>query len=268
MNSKLDNSIFDYDVVELETVLQNEQQFRLMQGNCLELMKELPDGSVDMILADPPYGTTACKWDVIIPFDQMWAELNRIIKPNGAIVLFGSEPFSSMLRCSNLKMFKYDWVWEKTRPSNPMLAKRRPLSYHENIIVFGDRIEYRPQMVIAEKAHNKQGRKLKASESNGIKENYVNDAYSKLRYPKSIVRFDRGEVQVHPTQKPVSLLEYLIKTYTQEGETVLDFTMGSGSTGVACVNTGRKFIGMELDEDYYQVASDRISGTKRQGEQS
>lgn len=230
----------------------------LMQGDCLELLKTIPDGSVDMILTDPPYGTTACKWDSVIPFEPMWAELKRIIKPNGAIVLFGSEPFSSALRMSNIKQYKYDWVWEKTRPSNPMLAKRRPLSYHENIIVFGGRIEYKPQMVIAEKAHNKQGRKLKASESNGIKENYVNDAYSKLRYPKSIVRFDRGEVQVHPTQKPVPLLEYLIKTYTQDGETVLDFTMGSGSTGVAAKNLNRKFIGIELDKNYFEIAKERI----------
>lgn len=232
----------------------------LMKGDCLELMKTIPDGSVDLILTDPPYGTTACKWDSVIPFDLMWPELKRIIKPTGAIILFGAEPFSSLLRCSNLKMFKYDWVWEKTRPSNPMMSKIRPLSYHESISVFYSKQPcYNPQKTVG-KINNGQGTKTRQniSLSNGVKTNYVNDVNTNLKFPRSVIKFDRGVLQQHPTQKPVALLEYLIKTYTQEKETVLDFTMGSGSTGVAAVNTNRSFIGIELDENYFNIAEQRI----------
>lgn len=234
----------------------------LMQGDCLELMKQIPDGSIDMVLTDPPYGTTACKWDSVIPFEPMWAELKRIIKPNGAIVLFGSEPFSSALRMSNIKEYKYDLVYEKTRPSNPALAKKRPLNYMEYIHLFYRRQPtYNPQMVEGKK-NNSQGngvRKTK-NESNlpSSTKSYMNNPDSNMKYPKNIIKFDRGCIQVHPTQKPVALLEYLIKTYTQEGETVLDFTMGSGSTGVAAKNLNRNFIGIELDEKYFNTAKERI----------
>jgi len=223
----------------------------LRQGDCLELMKSIPDGSVDMILTDPPYGTTACKWDSVIPFEPMWAELKRIIKPNGAIVLFGSEPFSSALRMSNIKNYKYDWVWHKRTSANVALAKYQPLKTHEIISVFGK--TYYPQMTKGKM--RMKGGKVKAGEASGNLKPlyYASDEY----YPVSLldVKSERG---LHPTQKPVALMEYLIKTYTHEGETVLDFTMGSGSTGVACHNLNRNFIGMELDEKYFEIAKKRI----------
>ena len=237
----------------------------LMQGDCLELMKNIPDGSVDMILTDPPYGTTQCKWDTVIPLDSMWGQLKRIIKPNGAIVLFGSEPFSSMLRCSNLKMFKYDWVWNKTKPQGFLNAKARPLVEHELIHVFSSgtctstskTMTYNPQGLInvdvllkntdtesmGKRKSRKSGSEYKQTQSG---------------YPRSILRYAHDQSKLHPTQKPVALLEYLIRTYTQENETVLDFTMGSGSTGVACKNTNRSFIGIELDQKYFEIAKERI----------
>lgn len=237
----------------------------LMQGNCLELMKVIPDGSVDMILTDPPYGTTACKWDSVVPFEPMWSELKRIIKPNGAIVLFGSEPFSSMLRCSNLKMFKYDWVWNKTKPQGFLNAKARPLVEHELIHIFSSgtctstskTMTYNPQGLISVDVLLKNT----DTESMGKRKSRKSGSEYKQTqsgYPRSILRYAHDQSKLHPTQKPVALLEYLIKTYTQEGETVLDFTMGSGSTGVACKNTNRKFIGIELDETYFNIAKERI----------
>lgn len=230
----------------------------LMQGDCLDLMKNIPDGSVDMILTDPPYGTTACKWDSVIHFEPMWAELKRIIKPNGAIVLFGSEPFSSMLRCSNLKMFKYDWVWEKEQGVNFQLCKKQPLKTHETISVFSVKTHnYFPQGLIAcniKKSNKRKGGNLGHLSSESKREEYKQEWSN---YPKTVQRFNR-ERGLHPTQKPVALLEYLIKTYTQENETVLDFTMGSGSTGVAAKNTNRKFIGIELDDKYFSIAKERI----------
>ena len=236
----------------------------LMLGDCLERMKEIPDGSVDMILADPPYGTTACKWDSVIPFEPMWMELKRIIKPDGAIVLFGSEPFSSALRISNIKQYKYDLVYEKTRPSNPALAKNRPLNYMKYIHLFyKNQPTYNPQMVEGRK-NNSQGKGIRKTknESNlpSSTKSYMKNPNSNMKYPKNIIKFDRGSIQVHPTQKPVALMEYLIKTYSNEGETVLDFTMGSGTTGVACANLSRKFIGIEMDENYFSVAKKRILG--------
>ena len=229
---------------------------KLMQGDCLELMKTIADGSVDMILTDPPYGTTACKWDSIIPLEPMWEQLRRVIKPNGAIVMTASQPFTTTLISSNMKMFKYCWVWEKGRPSNPQLAKKQPLKTHEDIVVFSPKPHaYYPQGLVEipmgeRKIHKPEPNKL----GHCVRKPYTQ---THTNYPKSIlsVKPERG---FHPTQKPVDLLEYLIKTYTQDGETVLDFTMGSGSTGVACVNTNRNFIGIELDENYFNIAKQRI----------
>ena len=232
------------------------ERINLINGDCLQEMKLIKDKSIDMILCDLPYGTTACKWDSVIPFGPMWEQINRVIKNNGAIVLFGSEPFSSYLRMSNIKNYKYDWVWNKALAGNGILAKRQPLKIHENIMVFHSKI-YHPQMTKG-KFRKKMG--LKESEITGgesFSEEYSNDLY----YPKSILDFSVGGLRrgrLHPTQKPVALLEYLIRTYTNECETVLDFTMGSGSTGVACVNTNRNFIGIELDKSYFDIAKNRI----------
>jgi len=234
----------------------------LLHGDCLELMKSIPDGSIDAIITDPPYGTTACKWDSVIPFDLMWEQLNRIIKPNGAIVLFGSEPFSSALRMSNIKNYKYDWVWDKKLAGNGVLAKIQPLKIHELIHVFSSKGKsiYLPQKTkgkLRKKMFNGVGTTTILNTLSECKETY-NDEY----YPKTILEFSMAgqrKGRLHPTQKPVDLLEYLIKTYTNEYETVLDFTMGSGSTGVACVNTNRKFIGIEQDSKYFEIATNRIS---------
>ena len=243
----------------------------LMQGNCLDRMKEIPDGSVDMVLTDPPYGTTACKWDTVIPFETMWEELKRIIKQNGAIILFGSEPFSSMLRCSNLKMFKYDLVWEKSKGSNFVHSKYQPLKTHENIIVFskggaaqGSKtpMKYYPQMTIGVPYDKGVGQKKISTLNGGLSKSSSIHMKNETgnRFPRSVHYYKTAESEgsYHPTQKPVALLEYLIKTYTQEGETVLDFTFGSCSTGVACLNTNRKFLGIEMDEGYFEVSKNRI----------
>ena len=228
----------------------------LLHGDCMKLMFDLPDNSVDMVLADPPYGTTACKWDSVIPFELMWEQLNRVIKPNGAIVLFGSEPFSSALRMSNIKNYKYDWVWNKRTSANIAIAKYQPLKTHEMIHIFSPKGKavYLPQMRTGKK-RMKGGKVNGGIASGGMKPVYYeSDQY----YPISIldIKTERG---LHPTQKPVALMGYLIKTYTNEGETVLDFTMGSGATGVACKNLNRKFIGVELDEGYFNIAKERIA---------
>lgn len=233
----------------------------LIKGDCLEKMIEIKSGSVDLILTDPPYGTTACKWDSVIPFEPMWEQLNRIIKPNGAIVLFGSEPFSSALRMSNIKNYKYDWIWEKERPSNPALAKKRPLKYTEYIHIFySNAPTYNPQMTkrLEKNKRNNKNERFSTETSAKLGDSFKKTGLSYYCYPKDILRFNvqRG---LHPTQKPVALLEYLIKTYTLENETVLDFTMGSGSTGVACVNTNRNFIGIEMDDKYFEIAEKRIN---------
>lgn len=241
-----------------------EQEIKLMQGDCLELLKEIPDGSVDMVLADLPYGTTACKWDTCIPFEPLWEQYHRLVKHSGAIVLFGSEPFSTALRHSNLKEFRYDWIWEKEQGANFMLCKYQPYKVHEIISVFSrERHLYHPQMTEGKPYISGKGTSGDVT-GNVKKKQTVNTG---TRYPRSILRFntDKGRGGgLHPTQKPVALLEYLIRTYTNEGETVLDNVMGSGSTGVACANTGRKFIGMELDPGYFEVAKRRIAEAQAQ----
>ena len=231
--------------------------YKLYNGDCLEIMDKLIEEGVkvDCILTDPPYGTTACKWDAVIPFDKMWERLNQLIKPNGAIVLFGSEPFSSALRMSNVKNYKYDWIWEKEIGTGHLNAKKQPLRNSENISIFYKKQSlYRPQF--------EKGSPYKAF-TGKVPENYnhskkVETINNGFRYPKTIVKFKTQREGFHPTQKPVTLLEYLIKTYTNENVTVLDFSMGSGSTGVACANTNRKFIGIELDKNYFDIAKQRI----------
>ena len=238
--------------------------FKLWQGDCLELMKDIPDKSVDMILCDLPYGTTACKWDVVIPFEPLWEHYKRIIKTNGAVVLFGSEPFSSHLRLSNLKWFKYDWVWEKSKSGSAFTAKYRPVNKHEMISVFAKgKTRYNPQMAEGKPYTRYHDISECDVNNHGIGFNRrsvvsINDGF---RYPITVQFFQqkwRRQDQIHPTQKPIALCEYLIKTYTNECETVLDNCMGSGSTGVACFNTNRNFIGIEKDEKYFNIAKERI----------
>ena len=227
---------------------------QLIQGDCLEEMKKIPDGSVDMVLTDPPYGTTACKWDTVIPLEPMWEQLKRVIKPIGAIVLFGSEPFSSALRMSNIKNYKYDWVWKKHH-TNQLNAKRQPLRENECISVFYNKqCVYKPQFSIG-KPYVVDRKNYKGSETLGKQSNHKTVSKGE-RYPKSILEF-KEVMKLHPTQKPLALMEYLIKTYTNENETVLDFTMGSGTTGVACKNLNRNFIGIELDSTYFEIAKQR-----------
>lgn len=237
----------------------------LINGDCLVEMNYIQDGSIDMILCDLPYGTTACKWDTIIPFEPLWEQYERIIKDDGAIVLFGSEPFSSRLRLSNIKLYRYDWVWDKVNLyTGSLLANKRPLKRHENIMVF-----YKKQPV-----YNKQYRKgqpyAMTRNTKGVGE-YASNTYQRVKTvnngnhnPCSILEIEGGnksEKGLHPTQKPVALMEYLIKTYTNPGDVVLDNCMGSGTTGVACINTGRDFIGIELDEKYFNIAKERIDNT-------
>lgn len=240
----------------------------LLNADCLFAMSLIEDKSIDLVLTDPPYGTTACKWDSVIPFEPMWKELKRIRKDNAAIVLFGSEPFSSHLRMSNIKEFKYDWVWTKNRPSGIGYAKYRPMSYHEIISVFGfPKNNFYPQRIErSESGKNRvsYGHKHGLQKDCGVHSgfNFKKLGFKKhdqnTKNPSTVLYFNK-EVGHHPTQKPVPLLEYLIKTYTLEGETVLDFTMGSGSTGVACKNLNRKFIGIEKDERYFEIAKRRIN---------
>ena len=306
-------------------------KMKLYKGDCLEVMKTIQDKSIDAIITDPPYGTTACKWDSVIDFELMWEQLNRIIKPNGAIVLFGSEPFSSALRMSNIKDYKYDWIWNKKLGGNSMLVKHQPSKIHENILIFRNsnftefskyikykrinlgyskkdidlklglstayswwegrkkgiqlpskkqyillkkilkldnrfdelilKQRYIPQMTTGE-FRVKNGKTKNKDNAFGVDgaEYIKNNAY----YPKSILEISNAKRtgRVHPTQKPVPLMEYLIKTYTNENETVLDFTMGSGSTGVACKNTNRNFIGIEQDQKYFNIAEQRIKETE------
>lgn len=239
---------------------------QLINGDCLEEMAKIPDGSVDAVICDPPYGTTACKWDTCIPFEPMWEQLKRITKKNGAIALFGSQPFTSALVMSNPKMFKYEWVWEKS-PTGFLNAKKMPMKSIENISVFYEKLPtYNPQgltEINKEKTNHKTKKEKGAiglSTHNGgrLPDNYFQ---KNTGYPRQVLRFnnDKGH---HPTQKPVALLEYLIKTYTNEGETVLDFTMGSGTTGVACKNLNRNFIGIELDKGYFDIAEKRLEELK------
>lgn len=230
----------------------------LYQGDCLEVMKEIKDKSIDMILCDLPYGTTKCKWDVIIPFDKLWEQYNRIIKDNGAILLFGSEPFSSELRLSNKENYKYDWIWDKVKPNGHLVAKYRPMQRTENISVFGNgKLNYYPIMVDRDKP--KKSKEYSRTEIMGGISNSTEKIVNK-KYPQNVLIYSNASQKnkLHPTQKPVELLEYLIKTYTNENDLVLDNCMGSGSTGVACKNTNRKFIGIELDEKYFNIAKERI----------
>ena len=243
---------------------------KLINNDCLKVLPTIPDQSVDLILTDPPYGTTQCKWDSIIPFEPMWKELKRIIKNNGCIALFGTEPFSSYLRTSNIKCFKYDWIWDKKIGLGFLDAKFRPLKSHENISIFGSLgsgvsngskkpIKYNPQGLIQTTKTNKNT-KSNILNSEPKKRKFIN---VKTNYPKTIINFSKDKKRLHPTQKPIALLEYLIKTYTNENDTVLDFTMGSGSTGVAAKNLNREFIGIELDEKYFNIASERINNERK-----
>lgn len=244
--------------------------FTLYQGDCLEKMKNIPDKSIDMVLCDLPYGTTKCKWDTILDFKKMWSHYTRIIKDNGAILLFSSQPFTTKLIQSNMKMFRYEIIWEKTLPSGFLNAKKMPLKIHENILVFYKHLPtYNPIMTKVERSD------IGRIRTNGGKAEQYNEFRKKdwkyvetgERYPTDIIRcsnwnhalFGKTEMATkHPTQKPVPLLEYLIKTYTNEGEVVLDNCMGSGSTGVACMNTGRNFIGIELKREYFDISRERI----------
>lgn len=237
----------------------------LIQGDCLEKMKDIPDGIVDCVITDPPYGTTACKWDSVIPFEPMWEQLKRITKKGGAIVLFGSQPFTSALVMSNPKMFKYEWVWFKNVPTGMAQAKYQPMKYHENLLVFCEGKIGTFNKIMEErvgKGKDCYNYEHYCGENNHVKMEKVKKFYdAKLVNPSSVILFNVAPNRInklHPTQKPVALMEYLIRTYTNEGETVLDFTMGSGSTGVACKNLNRNFIGIELDPTYFEIAQQRI----------
>lgn len=241
---------------------------RLIHGDCLEKMKDIPDKSVDFILTDPPYGTTACKWDVVIPFDKMWEQLNRIIKDNGAIALFAQNPFSSLLITSNIANYRYDYCWKKEQSTNFANIKFMVGNIKEDIVIFSiskpKQMKYYPQMIKRNKPI-----KITSTFPNEDRDKHLKwnmDSISRISeqtYPTNIIEFTRDRKSsrgLHPTQKPVALLEYLIKTYTLENETVLDFTMGSGSTGVACKNLNRNFIGIEKDDKYFKIAEERING--------
>ncbi len=242
---------------------------KLYNEDCLNILPTIPDKSVDFILTDPPYGTTQCNWDSIIPFERMWKELKRIIKNNGCIALFGTEPFSSHLRLSNLSWFKYDWFWNKKKPSNVFLVKKQPLKNIELISIFYNKQPiYNPQPTLkstgkgfSQKNHNL----FHKDKTKGIAKVIDNRNTSNIGYPKVLLdhikvlnNLSKDKAGLHPTQKPIELCEYLIKTYTNQNHTVLDFTMGSGSTGVACKNINRKFIGIEKDTKYFDIAKKRI----------
>ncbi len=232
----------------------------LLQGDCLELMKDIPDSSVDLICCDLPYGTTRCKWDTHLDLGELWRHYKRIIKSNGAIILFAQTPFDKVLGVSNLEMLKYEIIWEKTSATGHLNAKRMPMKAHENILVFYDKIPtYNPQKTqghVRKTAHKRITLNSECYNNNTKATNYD----STERYPRSVQVFpsDKQKSKLHPTQKPLALLEFLIKTYTVEGDTVLDNCMGSGTTGVACKNLSREFIGIELDDEYFQIAKERI----------
>lgn len=233
---------------------------KIAKGDCLEVMSGISDGSVDMILTDLPYGTTACKWDTVLPFDELWAHYKRVIKPGGTIALFGSEPFSSALRMSNIKWFKYDWIWDKIRPSWFQIAKFVPMKRHEIISIFCESSPtWYPIMELRDKPV--RGCAKISSESSPLsKMDGVERVYTH-RYPQSIIPFYKKSdgPYVHPTQKPVALCEYLIKTYTLPHQTVLDSCAGSGTTGVACINTDRDLILIEKNLEYWQTCIRRVN---------
>jgi len=241
----------------------------LHNADCLKAMKDIDDGSVDMVMADPPYGTTACAWDSIIPLEPMWEHLKRVIKPNGAIVMTASQPFTTTLIASNMKMFKYEWIWEKTVATNFMFVKKQPAKKHENILVFYKKqptynIQFEKGKPYSDKRTHRYKNGVGCERESiadimkqGIKKPIDNKG---KRYPSTIRKFSNGNKgNVHPTQKPVALMEYLIKTYTNKGEMVLDFCMGSGTTGVAARRLGRNFIGIEKDKEYFNNAKQRIN---------
>ena len=238
------------------------ENYKLYHGDCLEVMDLLIEQGikVDTIITDLPYGTTQCKWDTVIPFDKMWERLNKLTKLNSAIVLFGSEPFSSALRMSNIKNYKYDWKWDKVRGVGHLNAKRRPMMCIEDIMIFYNKqCIYNPQMRERDKPRQSMNNATQQVYGKS-KENFKGEKLNK-KYPINLITFSKSsqnDMIFHPTQKPVDLLEYLIKTYTNENDLVLDFTMGSGSTGVACMNTNRRFIGIELDENYFNISVNRI----------
>lgn len=237
---------------------------KLYHGDCLELMKDIPDGSVDMILCDLPYGTTKCRWDTIIPFELLWKQYERVVKDHGAIVLFAQTPFDKVLGCSNLKLLRYEWIWEKTQATGHLNAKKMPMKAHENILVFYKKLPvYNPQKTTGHQpihSYTKYISTQNNTELYGYMGKEISGGGETERFPRSVITFasDKQTCCLHPTQKPVALLEYLVRTYTNEGDTVLDNCMGSGSTGVACVNTNRNFIGIELDESYFNIAKTRI----------
>jgi len=246
-----------------------EPGIKLINGDCLLEMQEIPSKSIDMVLADPPYGTTACKWDSVLPLEFMWHELKRVTKDNGAIVMTASQPFTTTLIASNMKMFKYCWVWIKTRATGHLNAKKRPMKSTEDIVVFyADKTTYNPQglvyksvKVMNSKSHSLRGKDNKTSTvSGGIRHEEYTQEYT--NYPRQHLEVASESKPVHPTQKPLALMEYLIKTYTNEGETVLDFTMGRGTTGVAAKRLNMNFVGIEPDHHYFNIAKERISESK------
>ena len=255
-------------LVDLEAQV-NKTMYRLLFGDCLERMKELNDQSIDMILCDLPYGVTVKnKWDIVIPFESLWAEYNRIIKDHGAIVLFAQDKFTAKLMLSNEKMHRYNLVWKKVLPTGFLNANRMPLREHEDIVVFYKKLPtYNPQKIKGSPCHSKGKAIGQMSDDVAQNNNYQNykcvETIGDMKFPTSVLEFAKPHpsISVHPTQKPVELLEWLIKTYTNEGDTVLDNCMGSGSTGVACINTNRRFIGIENDLNYFNIAKDRLEST-------
>lgn len=249
---------------------------KLYHGDCLDVLKTIPDCSIDMILCDLPYGTSACKWDSVIPFDKMWEFCERVIKPLRVICFTGCEPFSSKLRCSNLGLYKYDWIWEKPSGANFLNFKYQPAKVHENIMIFGkgpssfskkETLIYKPIME-GGKPYKQWSGAQRMSYGNSTVRSPIKSCLTENtgeRYPRSIQKFSLDSQKFHPTQKPVALMKYLIKTYTNEGDVVLDFCMGSGTTGVACVETNRSFIGCEIDANYFEIAQKRISGVQKGG---
>jgi len=235
-------------------------RYELMCGDCLDLMKTIADESIDAIIADLPYGTTYCKWDAIIPLDNMWDAFDRIIKPNGAIVLTASQPFTSSLVMSRPNMFRTEWIWDKVNGTNFANAKKHPLKVHESILVFGKQATNYYPIMVQGKPNHKQGKSTSNKSETRLINTRSKDDLSGLKYPKSIQTFAKHSSQcgLHPTQKPIELMEYLVKTYSKQGDTVLDLTMGSGTTGVACITNDREFIGIELDKKYFNIAKNRL----------
>ena len=244
------------------------KRFWLMYGDCLKRMKKIKDSSVDAVICDPPYGTVDCKWDSVIEFEPMWEQLKRIVKPNGAVIIFSSQPFTTALIYSKLDCFKYTMVWKKSKCGSPLTAKYKPLTKHEDVNVFSlhkKTLRYYPQLTEGEP----YSRKFTPNKINNMKFGVkgVQTNNTGTRHPTTILDYPqkwRRQDQIHPTQKPVELMEFLVKSFTQKGETVLDFAFGSCSTGVACINTGRRFIGIEKDLGFFEIGRDRIKLARNQ----